>query len=108
MGGLQFSCNTLFGCTGYYSYEHPYIPKINGEEQFKGKIVHPQKWTSEDDASIVGKKVAIIGSGATAVTLLPNIAETANHVTMIQRTPSYIGAKPHVNPISKWMLSWFP
>ena len=73
--GLEYSCNTIFGCTGYYSYEHPYIPRINGEENFKGKIVHPQKWTSEDDSSVVGRNVAIIGSGATAVTLLPNKAK---------------------------------
>ena len=106
--GLEYSCNTIFGCTGYYSYENPYIPTINGEENFIGKIVHPQNWTSKDDAGIVGKNVAIIGSGATAVTLLPNIAKTAKHVTVVQRTPSYIGAKPHVNPISKWALNWLP
>lgn len=106
--GLQYSCNTIFGCTGYYSYEHPYIPTFKGEKEFKGKIVHPQQWTSEDDALIVGKKVAIIGSGATAVTLLPNISEKAEHVTVVQRTPSYIGAKPDVDRISKFLSDWLP
>ena len=59
--GLQYSCNTIFGCTGYYSYEHPYIPTFKGESEFKGKIVHPQQWTSEDDTLIVGKKSQLLG-----------------------------------------------
>ena len=106
--GALYSCNMLFGCTGYYSYEHPYQPTFPGEKRFCGKIVHPQNWTSEDDELIVGKKVAIIGSGATAVTLLPNIANITSHVTMVQRTPSYIGAKPDVDPISKFLGDWLP
>ena len=65
----------LFGCTGYYSYENPYQPHFPGQENFIGPIVHPQKWTEEHDQQILGKKVAIIGSGATAVTILPSIAD---------------------------------
>ena len=106
--GIRYSCNMLFGCTGYYSYEHPFEPSFKGEKDFKGKIVHPQKWSSEDDKLIIGKKVAMIGSGATAVTILPNISDVAEHVTMIQRTPSYIGAKPDIDPISKWLSDWLP
>ena len=75
----RYSCNVLFGCTGYYSYETPYEPGFPGQEEFKGKVIHPQKWTEEHDKEIVGKKVAIIGSGATAVTILPNIADLVSH-----------------------------
>ena len=106
--GIRYSCNMLFGCTGYYSYEKPYQPTFKGENDFSGKIVHPQNWTIEDDKFIVDKKIAIIGSGATAVTLLPNIANVAEHVTMIQRTPSYIGANPTVDKISKWCMDNLP
>ena len=75
----RYSCNVLFGCTGYYSYETPYEPGFPGQEDFKGTVVHPQKWTEEHDKDIVGKKIAIIGSGATAVTILPNIADLVSH-----------------------------
>ena len=88
---FRYSCKVLFGCTGYYSYETPYEPGFPGQENFKGTIIHPQKWTSEHDKEIIGKKVALIGSGATAITILPNIADVASHVTMVQRTPAYIG-----------------
>ena len=72
---FRYSCNMLFGCTGYYSYENPYQPHFPGQENFIGPIVHPQKWNEEHDQQILGKKVAIIGSGATAVTILPSIAD---------------------------------
>ena len=83
--GLRYSCNVLFGCTGYYSYENPYEPKFPGQEDFPGPIVHPQKWKPEHDKMVEGKRVAMIGSGATAVTILPSLAESAEHVTMVQR-----------------------
>ena len=88
---FRYSCKFLFSCTGYYSYETPYEPRFPGQENFKGTIIHPQKWTAEHDKEIIGKKVALIGSGATAITILPNIADVASHVTMVQRTPAYIG-----------------
>ena len=94
--GKKYSCNVLFGCSGYYSYETPFEPTFPGQEKFPGPIVHPQKWTKEHDKKIVGAKVAIIGSGATAVTILPNITDTASHVTLVQRTPTYIAGKPEV------------
>lgn len=106
--GEKYSCNVLFGCTGYYSYENPHEPKFPGQDSFSGKVVHPQKWTPELDDFIVGKKVAIIGSGATAVTILPNIANSTSHVTMVQRTPTYIAAKPEVDPWVKFFNDWFP
>jgi len=106
--GARFSCDVLFGCTGYYSYENPYEPKFPGQERFPGPIVHPQKWTEEHDKAIVGKKVAMIGSGATAVTILPSIADSASHVTMVQRTPTYIAAKPKIDPIANFVNTWLP
>ena len=106
--GKKFTCNMLFGCTGYYSYENPYEPKFPGQENFPGEVIHPQKWTPKHDEMIVGKKVAIIGSGATAVTILPSISNIASHVTMIQRTPTYIAAKPETDPIAKFLNDWLP
>jgi len=106
--GKKYSCNVLFGCSGYYSYETPFMPTFPGQEKFPGPIVHPQKWTKEHDKKIVGAKVAIIGSGATAVTILPNITDTASHVTLVQRTPTYIAGKPEVDPIAKFFNDWLP
>jgi len=106
--GHRYSCNVLFGCTGYYSYETPYEPGFPGQKDFKGTVIHPQKWTKEHDKEIVGKKIAIIGSGATAVTILPNIADLVSHVTMVQRTPTYIGAKPEVDPVAQFFNTWLP
>ena len=71
--GERYSCDMLIGCTGYFSYENPYEPKFPGQENFSGTIVHPQKWTPEHDRMIEGKRVALIGSGATAVTIFPGI-----------------------------------
>ena len=88
---FRYNCKFLFSCTGYYSYETPYKPAFPGEENFKGTIIHPQKWTEKHDKEIIGKKVALIGSGATAITILPNIADVVSHVTMVQRTPTFIG-----------------
>lgn len=106
--GELVSCGMLFGCTGYYSYEQPHEPAFPGQARFPGQVVHPQKWTEECDKAIVGKKVAIIGSGATAVTILPNISDSAAHVTMVQRTPTYIAAKPGIDPIAQFFNNWLP
>ena len=87
-GGIDhFKCNFLLMCAGYYSYEGGYAPSFSGRERFKGEIVHPQKWP--ENFNFQGKKVVIIGSGATAVTLLPEIAKKAEHVVMLQRSPTY-------------------
>jgi monooxygenase len=89
---VTFTCNFLFQCSGYYDYEQGYTPEFAGVENFKGRIVHPQKWT--DDIDYDDKRVVVIGSGATAVTLVPEMAKTAKHVTMLQRSPTYVVARP--------------
>ena len=94
--GERYSSSFLIGCMGYYSYENPYIPHLPGQENFAGRIVHPQFWTEECDEQIKGAKVAMIGSGATAVTILPCISDVVEKLTLIQRTPSYIAALPRV------------
>ena len=89
---VTITCNFLFQCSGYYDYEQGYTPEFAGVENFKGRIVHPQKWT--DDIDYDGKRVVVIGSGATAVTLVPEMAKTARHVTMLQRSPTYVVSRP--------------
>jgi monooxygenase len=109
VGGEVLTCAFLFGCTGYYSHDEPYRPEFPGEEDFGGRIVHPQQWGSEDDAAYPGKRVAIIGSGATAVTMLPNIAAGgAAHVTMVQRTPTYIVAQAETDATAARLGSLLP
>ena len=83
----RFTCNFLFMCSGYYKYEEGYTPEFAGRENFAGNIVHPQKWP--EDLDYAGKRVVVIGSGATAVTLVPEMAKKAGHVTMLQRSPTY-------------------
>ncbi len=82
----------LWGCSGYYRYDEPYAPDFPGADAFEGTILHPQHWP--EDLDHAGKKVVVIGSGATAVTLVPAMASTAEHVTMLQRSPSYILSRP--------------
>ena len=89
---VRFTCNFLFMCSGYYRYEDGYTPDFSGSDDFKGQIVHPQKWPAALDYA--GKRVVVIGSGATAVTLVPEMAKTAGHVTMLQRSPTYVVARP--------------
>lgn len=91
-GSERFTCSFLFMCSGYYDYEGGYLPEFPGAETFAGRIVHPQSWP--DDLDYAGKKVVVIGSGATAVTLVPAMAKSAGHVTMLQRSPTYIVARP--------------
>jgi cation diffusion facilitator CzcD-associated flavoprotein CzcO len=89
---LQFSANFLWMCQGYYNHTKPYRPQWEGMDRFQGLIVHPQQWP--EDMDLAGKRVVVIGSGATAATLIPAIAEKAEHVTMLQRSPSYYFAPP--------------
>lgn len=102
----QFTCNFLFLCSGYYNYEAGYTPEFKGTEQFRGRIVHPQKWT--EDIDYAGKRIVVIGSGATAVTLVPELAKTAAHVTMLQRSPTYIVARPEEDAVANWLRRHFP
>ncbi len=88
----QISCNFLYMCAGYYSYEEAHDPKFPSMDAFEGKIVHPQFWP--DDLNYENKKIIVIGSGATAVTLVPSMAEKAASVTMLQRSPTYIISRP--------------
>ena len=92
----QLRCNFLFFCAGYYDYSRVYIPSFRGRERFRGRIVHPQDWTDEIDYT--NKRVIVIGSGATAVTLIPQLAKRAAHVTMLQRSPSYLVSRAASDP----------
>ena len=100
------SCKFLFMCSGYYSYDKGYTPEFKGIENFNGSIVHPQKWSEEVDYN--NKKVVIIGSGATAVTLVPEIAKKASKVTMLQRSPTYIVAYPDEDMFSNILKAILP
>jgi len=95
---VRFTCNFLFMCSGYYKYEEGYTPEFSGSKDFAGRIVHPQKWP--DDIDYAGKRVVVIGSGATAVTLVPEMAKTAGHVTMLQRSPTYVVSRPAQDPLA--------
>src|SRR5258707_1345450 len=95
---VRFTCNFLFMCSGYYKYEEGYTPEFSGRENFAGLIVHPQKWP--EDIDYAGKRVVVIGSGATAVTLVPEMARTAGHVTMLQRSPTYVVSRPAQDPLA--------
>jgi hypothetical protein len=89
---VTLTCSFLFSCAGYYRYSAGYTPEFPGASRFRGRLVHPQAWP--EDLDYAGKCVVIIGSGATAVTLLPAIAEAASHVTMLQRSPTYVVSIP--------------
>jgi monooxygenase len=95
---VSFTCNFLFSCAGYYRYEAGYTPEFAGSADFAGRIIHPQHWP--DDLDYAGKRVIVIGSGATAVTLVPEMARTAEHVTMLQRSPTYVVSRPAQDPLA--------
>ena len=100
---VSISCGFLLVCTGYYNYESGYTPDFPGLERFSGQVVHPQQWP--EDLDYAGKRVVIIGSGATAVTLVPAMAKTAAHVTMLQRSPTYIVSRPGEDAIANFLRS---
>jgi monooxygenase len=102
----KLTCSFLFMCAGYYDYAEGYTPDLPGRDQFKGRIVHPQKWTEDIDYD--GKRVVVIGSGATAVTLVPALAKKAAHVTMLQRSPTYILSVPARDRLADWMRGRLP
>ena len=89
---VTLTANFLFNCAGYYRYSQGYTPEFQGRDRFKGPVIHPQHWPEHFNYD--GKRVVIIGSGATAVTLLPSMAKTAGHVTMLQRSPTYYVSRP--------------
>lgn len=106
--GEQFdvTCDVLFSAAGYYDHSGGYTPRFEGTEDFGGLIVHPQQWPRDLDYS--GKKVVVIGSGATAVTLVPAMADRAAHVTMLQRSPSYVVPVPRRDPIANALRRLLP
>jgi len=103
---VRFTCSFFYMCAGYYNYEEGYSPEFAGSERFEGRIVHPQKWT--DDVDYAGKRVVVIGSGATAVTLVPAMTDKAAHVTMLQRSPTYIVTLPSQDVIANFARRWLP
>jgi len=96
-GRIELTCSFLYSCTGYYRYDEGFRPEFPGEDRFPGPVVHPQHWPADLDHT--GKRVVVIGSGATAVTLVPAMARDAAHVTMLQRSPSYILTLPSEDPV---------
>ncbi|MGY4396290.1 monooxygenase [Sphingomonas sp. UYAg733] len=105
-GPVVITCNFLFMCSGYYNYAKGHTPDFPGAATFAGQIVHPQHWPQDLDYS--GKKVVVIGSGATAVTLVPEMAKRAAHVTMLQRSPTYVVSRPSEDGVANWLRSKLP
>ncbi len=103
---VTLTCNFLFMCSGYYSYKGGYDPDFPGRDRFQGPIVHPQKWP--EDLDYAGKRVVVIGSGATAVTMVPAMAPQAAHVTMLQRSPTYVVARPDTDVIANTLRKVLP
>jgi len=98
-GPSTITCGVLWGCTGYYDYDTGHDPKLPGVEAFEGQVLHPQFWP--EDLDYAGKRVVVIGSGATAITLVPSMAPTAGHVTMLQRSPTYVIPLPGRDPLAR-------
>ena len=102
---IRYTANYIFMCVGYYDYDQGYKPEFDGTENYKGELIHPQHWSENIDYR--DKKIVVIGSGATAITLIPSLAEQAKHVTMLQRSPTYIAAKPAIDPMANRLSKWF-
>ena len=103
---VELTCGFYFSCSGYYRYDHGYQPDFPGMDRFEGSVIHPQEWP--EDLDYADKKVVVIGSGATAITLIPSLAERAEHVTMLQRSPSYIASVPQRNPMVELLKKTLP
>jgi cation diffusion facilitator CzcD-associated flavoprotein CzcO len=99
-------CNFLLACSGYYRYSEGHAPAFPGVADYRGRFVHPQFWPPDLDHA--GKRVVVIGSGATAVTLVPEMAKTAAHVTMLQRSPTYVLSLPGRDPLAERLRRWLP
>jgi monooxygenase len=103
---VRLTCDFLWTCSGYYRYDEGYTPDFEGVDRFAGPVIHPQHWP--EDLDYAGKRVVVIGSGATAVTLVPAMAEKAAHVTMLQRSPTYIASLPARDRIANWLRRHLP
>jgi cation diffusion facilitator CzcD-associated flavoprotein CzcO len=103
---VEVTCGFLFSCSGYYRYDRGYLPDFAGMDDYTGTLVHPQQWP--EDLDLAGKRVVVIGSGATAITLVPSLARTAAHVTMLQRSPTYVAALPTTDPLANLLRRVLP
>jgi cation diffusion facilitator CzcD-associated flavoprotein CzcO len=103
---VTLTCNFLFCCAGYYRYSAGHLPEFPNTGRFKGRMIHPQAWPQVLDYA--GKRIVVIGSGATAVTLVPALAKTAAHVTMLQRSPTYVISKPEQDRIANFLRRIMP
>src|SRR5690349_4491811 len=103
---VTLTCNFLFCCAGYYRYSAGHLPEFPNAGRFKGRMIHPQAWPEGLDYA--GKRIVVIGSGATAVTLVPALAKTAAHVTMLQRSPTYVISKPEQDKIANLLRRIMP
>jgi monooxygenase len=103
---VQICCQFLLICTGYYDYEHPYIPEFAGTADFHGQVFHAQLWPQDIDYR--GKRVVVIGSGATAVTLVPELARDTAHTIMLQRSPTYVASLPEEDPLASFLYRFLP
>ncbi|MEU3454537.1 NAD(P)/FAD-dependent oxidoreductase [Micromonospora sp. NPDC006766] len=103
---VLLTCAFLFTCAGYYRYDCGYTPEFPGVDRYAGRLVHPQHWP--EDLDWTGKRVVVIGSGATAVTLVPAMAHRASHVTMLQRSPTYVIALASRDPLADALRRWLP
>src|ERR1700684_3320678 len=102
----ELTCSFLFACSGYYNYDEGYLPKFEGYDDFEGTTIHPQHWP--EDLDYGGKKIVVIGSGATAITLIPSLVNKAEHVTMLQRSASYITTIPERDTTADFARNWLP
>ncbi|RLE20535.1 MAG: FAD-containing monooxygenase EthA [Actinobacteria bacterium] len=100
------TCNFLLMCSGYYSYDKPYLPHFEGQEDFEGPFFHPQLWP--EDLDYTGKRVVVIGSGATAMTVVPSMANDVEHITMLQRSPTYVVSYPDKDAIANFLRKILP
>jgi cation diffusion facilitator CzcD-associated flavoprotein CzcO len=103
---VTLTSSFLYACTGYYRYDEGYTPRFEGIERFGGQIIHPQHW--EERLEYAGRRIVVIGSGSTAVTLVPSIAQRAGHVTLLQRSPTYIVSLPAIDPIAGALRRMLP
>lgn len=103
---VSYTCNFLYMCSGYYNYDRGHLPDFPGADDFAGRLIEPQFWP--EDLDYAGKRVVVIGSGATAVTIVPEMAKTAAQVTMLQRSPTYVVSRPSVDTVANGMRKWLP
>ncbi|MDT2076459.1 MAG: NAD(P)/FAD-dependent oxidoreductase, partial [Planktomarina sp.] len=103
---VTISCQFIFSCSGYYDYDQGYTPEFAGIDKFKGQVIHAQHWPEQLDYQ--GKRVVVIGSGATAVTLVPAMSQDTASLVMLQRTPTYIASVPKEQPLAETLRKWLP